>query len=289
MYRYRGSKETLAPPILALMPQTRHFLECFAGSARVTHALLRDGRFANASVTISDHDFVVACFWQTLRDNCDDLQGAVYEIVMQQRTHEQRRGWYFNTRTRLRDVGAFSCRVRRSAAFFVCSYVSKYGSSQPQEAYLAGGWLSERELGYKLDRMRSWSDAFQRVEILHADYRATVKKYASRYTTFYMDPPYQLSRSDSIYWGGMDHNAFLRFMSETDARWILTYDARSRLRTDWLKSRFWIDSDIGGIYARTGKPRTEFIARWQAPSPSALRIYNTLKRRSARKFGWADV
>ncbi|MET4701818.1 site-specific DNA-adenine methylase [Constrictibacter sp. MBR-5] len=280
MYRYRGSKATLSPAILALISaDTRHYIEPFAGSTRTAKAIISDSRFNGLSVTISDTDYVIFLFWKILRDEPKHLQSAIWDLVNKLLLPEQQRVWYRRTRVRLRVTGAFSCPIRRSAAFFMCSHYSRNGVALPREGFHSGGWSDFAHLKDAIRRVGEWSELFSNVEILHSDYRSVINRYASPYATFYLDPPYQFKYTDSIYWGGMDHIAFLNFISQTDARWILTYDVGQELREQWRMRNFWIDEDIGGIYARSRNPRTEFIARSQAPSLSALRRYNKIKRR----------
>lgn len=175
---YFGSKQTIAPWIVSLLPDHGHYVEPFAGSMAVLLA-----KPPSRMETVNDLDGRLVTFWRVLRDRPDELiracaltphsraeQAAAYQPV-EDELELARRVWVCLTQGR-------SGVLRRTGWRH---YVDPGTSSASMPGYLDG---------YR-DRMMAAAERLMGVSLECRPALELIAAYGSRPTVLlYVDPPY---------------------------------------------------------------------------------------------------
>lgn len=197
---YFGSKQTIAPWVVSMLPPHEHYVEPFCGSLAVLLA-----KPPSRMETVNDLDHGVQTFWRVLRDRPDELiraaaltphSRAEYEDAYDEDTTDElelaRRIWVRLTQSR-------SATLRRSGWRH---YVDP-GTYIGMPAYLDG---------YR-DRMPAAAERLMRVSLECRPALEVIASYGSRPgCLLYVDPPYLASTRG---WG---RNYRCEFKDESDHR-----------------------------------------------------------------------
>jgi DNA adenine methylase len=180
---YFGSKQSLAPWIVSLLPPHEHYVEPFAGSLAVMLA-----KTPSAHETVNDLDSGLMTFWRVLREQPDELarvcaltphSRAEFEHAYDEDPSDElelaRRVWVRLTQSR-------SGTLRRSGWRH---YVAPGGSSRA-----AYGSMPSYLDGYR-DRLAPVAERLMRVSLECRPALEVVAAYGSRPgCLLYVDPPY---------------------------------------------------------------------------------------------------
>ncbi len=182
---YPGSKVTLAPWHVALMPKTKYYVSVFGGTA-AEFMFRRPG----ASIEIyNDIDEDLHNMWSVIRNpkTCRLLSRMLLAT-------ENGRKQFDECRQALNDPDS----VRRAWAYMMlgnCGY--------PASPVRTRSWYSpNRHSWYNLPRhLRWWCDRMRRVQVEHKDWRILVDKFNRPDALLYCDPPYHHDerRSTTLY------------------------------------------------------------------------------------------
>lgn len=259
--RYHGGKWLLAEWIIDFFPRHDCYVEPFAGAANV---LLRKKPAVHE--VYNDLNSEVVNFFHCLREYPDELIRVINLTPYSRQEWEQ--AWEYHPEP-----------IERARRFYVRSWQS-YGSPT-SETSSATGWRNQKSKGTASalrghhDTARLWDVAARllAVQIENEDAAAVIKRYDTRNTLFYVDPPYVFStRSDwsgRAYQGEMsdeDHIKLSTVLKSVEGMVVLSgYDSDlyRRLYTGW---------DVVKRESRdiTGGTQTEFL--WLSPG-----VYDTAK------------
>lgn len=274
MIRTVGSKGRLAPALLELTPATRYYVEPFAGSARVAELLLRDGRFRHTEVIINDLDYAVYTYWSAIKSNYSQFREAALMLIGAYGTHSSRRHWHLSTRNLVRDKNAFKAPAELAAAYFLLCACSYLRTGAPNAAYKGGEWNDKGRLYRSINRIAVLEELLQRATVTNVDYWTCMKSFRAEEAYFYLDPPYQLGKSESVYYCSINHEEFFSRITSSNYRWMLTYACSKELEKRWLLAPRWHDKDIGpAVHHMTRSVRTDFLIRSTTPGYSMLSRY----------------
>lgn len=193
-FGWYGGKFSHLEWLLNLLPGTHHYCEPFGGSAAV---LLN--RAPSPVETYNDLDSEVVNFFQTLRDHKEEL---IYAIGMTPFSREE-----FTEAIRTNGNGYDLPSVERARQFFVRARQVRTGLAQTASV---GRWANclhtsragmagavSRWLG-SVEGLEWIASRLLRVQIEHDIAINVIRRYDSRDTLFYCDPPYpHSSRGDS--------------------------------------------------------------------------------------------
>jgi DNA adenine methylase len=245
--RYPGGKGRLAPYISTLMswqdPLPEIYAEPFAGGAGVALKLLVDGDVDR--IHINDLNPGIAAFWRAVFDAPEEFADMIdSEDVSLDAWH------------RWRDVYLNPEGVDDLSLGFATFFLNRTNRSGILTARPIGGL--DQAGTWKIDarfnrpnlsgRVRFLGDFAARVTVTELDARVMIRSLgeeASRYFV-YVDPPY-LVQGDQLYMSGLsadDHQGVADALAETDARWLLTYDADARVTATLYATHRCLEFDI---------------------------------------------
>lgn len=193
-FGWYGGKYSHLDWLLPLLPETQHYCEPFGGSAAV---LLN--RKPSPVETYNDIDGEVTNFFRVLREKKDKL---IYAIGMTPFSREE-----FHEAIKSNGNGKHLSDVERARRFFIRARQVRTGLAQTASL---GRWANcletsragmagavSRWLG-SVEGLDSIAGRLLRVQIENDDALAVIRRYDSRNTLFYCDPPYpHESRGDS--------------------------------------------------------------------------------------------
>lgn len=144
-FAYYGGKTRIAPAIVALLPEHRHYVEPFAGSLAVLLAKPR-----SAMETVNDIDQHLMTFWRVLRDRPAELEvamhltphsrtehAAAYDLDAHDEVEIARRVWVLLSQGRggtLRNTGWRFRRNPSGSTYSMPDYLAAYAQRVPAGA-----------------------------------------------------------------------------------------------------------------------------------------------------------
>lgn len=191
-FTYHGSKFSYLPWLMPLLPETKHFIDVFGGSAVV---LLN--RPPAPIETYNDINGKVVNFFQVLRSQPDDLIDQL--LLTPYSKKEYSNAWYAESDTPLERARKFYIRTQQS--------IWAAGAQDKVKGWAAS--INDSRVG-KSEKITKWLNAvvglpevFKRlmnVQLECRDYKFIFSKYDTPDTLFYLDPPYDKTfRSTSPY------------------------------------------------------------------------------------------
>lgn len=246
--RYPGGKGRLAPYISTLMswqdPLPEVDAEPFAGGAGVALKLLVDHEVE--SIHINDLNPGQAAFWRSIFEN----SGQFAELIDGEPVDLD--AW-----ARWRAVYEAPAGHDDMTLGFATFFLNRTNRSGILTARPIGGL--EQTGTWKIDARFNRADLARRVRFLgkfsdrvlvtELDARAMIgslDEAASARYFLYVDPPY-LVQGDQLYMNGLsadDHQEVADALSETSARWLLTYDADARVTATLYATHRCLEFDI---------------------------------------------
>lgn len=248
-FPYYGAKANLAPWIVSHLPAHRAYIEPFAGSAAVLMA-----KAPSHYEVINDLDGEVVNFWRVLRDQHDDLVGAL-----------QLTPYARDEYLECRDGDAGSDPVERARRFFVRASASFNASTAARTGFSASHprkYAKPATFSRRVDgRLAAVAARIRGVEIENIDALALIQRWDTPDAVLYLDPPYlnstRVSHSDYATDNGDDefHVRLISAVSETTSRVVLSGYASDVYDDLLTRAKGWsrIDRDV---YAPTSSSTT---------------------------------
>ena len=178
-FTWYGGKARHLDFILPLLPECKHFVDVFGGSACVLLA-----REPSPAETYNDIDLNVVNFFRVLRENKKELIDAIRYTPCSRYEHD----------LPLQEEGISD--LEKARRFFACASTS-YAGQYATTAWAYSKNESRRDMAanvakYKtdIDTLDSISDRILKVQIECCDFADLIKRFDSPSTLFYCDPPY---------------------------------------------------------------------------------------------------
>lgn len=190
---YLGSKFSILPWLLPLLPRTKSWVEVFGGSMVVTI-----NREPMQIETYNDINGALVNFFRVLRDKGDELITKLYLTPHSRQEYEE--SWFSPDDTDVEQARKFFVRMRQS--------VLATGSQNQKK-----GWLSAtRETRCKIseatnkylksvDGLHQIIERLKMIQIENRSYDFILTSYDTPDTLFYLDPPYDVEKRS----GGSDY------------------------------------------------------------------------------------
>jgi len=178
-FTWYGGKARHLDFILPLLPECKHFVDVFGGSACVLLA-----REPSPAETYNDIDLNVVNFFKVLRENKKELIDAIRYTPCSRYEHD----------LPLQEEGISD--LEKARRFFVCastSYAGRYAtSSWAYSRNESKHGMAERVSRYRTDmcRLEEVADRISSCQIECCDCVDLIKRFDSPNTLFYCDPPY---------------------------------------------------------------------------------------------------
>lgn len=234
-FGYYGGKYSHLDWLLPLLPKTRHYCEPFGGSAAVLV-----NREPSPIETYNDIDGEVVNFFKVIRNQPDDLIKDIaltpfsreeFEMAISSKTEEmselERARRFF---IRARQVRTGLAQTASSGRWAHCVLTSRAGM-----AGAVSRWLGS------VERLPEIAQRLIRVQIENKPAIDVIRRYDSKETLFYCDPPYpHSSRGDSNAYGyemtDDEHRELAKVLHEVEGKVALSsYGCRlmEELYGDW--------------------------------------------------------
>lgn len=227
--RYPGGKGRLAKFVARLLghqhPKPRRYVEPFAGGAGVGLRLLVDEYVDE--IVINDLNPGIAAFWRAVFEQSEGLlQRLMHCEVTVDEWHRQRAVYL----DRPKDD------VELGFALFFLNRTNRSGilDARPIGGYdQSGRWKIDARFDRQglEERLKALSQYSSRVSVRETDGIDLIAEHLGNYEAFiYADPPY-LGKGDDLYLDTLDWDDHVRLANllRQGGRWLLTYDADSRV------------------------------------------------------------
>lgn len=181
-FDYHGSKFSYLPWLLKLLPETKHFVDVFGGSASVIL-----NRRPSQIETFNDINEKVVNFFKVLRDTPDELISAL-ELTPHSRK-EYTEAWYLKNDTPVERARKFFIRTQQSiwavgAQEQLKGWGASISDSRVKMSEKTQKWLKGISNLYQVvDRLRS-------IQIENRSFAYILEKYNHPEILLYCDPPY---------------------------------------------------------------------------------------------------
>ncbi len=184
-FTYHGSKFSYLPWLLPLLPECKHFIDVFGGSAVV---LLN--RKPSPIETYNDINSKVVNFFNVLRSQPEELIDALNLTPYSK--EEYAKAWYSEVDTPLEKARRFFIRTQQS--------IWAAGAQDQVKGWAAS--INDTRVG-KSEKVQKWLNAIDNlpevvkrlksVQIECRDFRFIMSKYDSESSFFYLDSPYDMT------------------------------------------------------------------------------------------------
>jgi DNA adenine methylase len=216
-FPYIGSKTYLAPWIVDNLCAHETFVVPFGGAAGV---LLNKPR-SHAEI-FNDRDEFVVEFFETVRDDADELADAVRNIPYSRGLYNKWSRQFRDPETRLAGD-----RVERAARWVFLRYASfsgRYGQRAGFATDTPRKGPQKSEIWARVpERIRVLRDRFKGVAIECGDYADQFDRYDGADVLFYCDPPY-LEEKANYYRGPLfDHAGLVETLDDLEGEWAVSY------------------------------------------------------------------
>ena len=213
--KYAGGKNSAAKRIISAFPPPHSYDRYVEPCGGAAHVLFQKDRYNHEEV-YNDLSNNLYCFWNQLRDNADELQQRLDNMLY---SRAQYREWYPS----LFD-GTQLDPLERAVRFFYCLRLT------------GTGWLRKSPVGINCEHsnvlsFRSAIEVFQaakdRLKYVLIDNRdciKTIERYDSPKTLLYCDPPYvEKEHYYQASWDGFDHVALARALNAATGYVAVSY------------------------------------------------------------------
>lgn len=190
---YLGSKFSILPWLLPLLPRTKSFVELFGGSMVVTI-----NREPSQIETYNDINGNLVNFFRVLRDNTEELITKLYLTPHSRQEYEE--SWFEATDTPIEQARKFFVRMRQS--------VLATGSQNQKKGWLTATRetrckISEATNKYlkSVDGLHRIVERLKMIQIENRSWNFVVDAYDNEFSLLYADPPYDVEKRS----GGSDY------------------------------------------------------------------------------------
>lgn len=213
-----AGKKRLADRLVAMLPAHKTYVEPFAGSAAVLFA-----KEPSEVEVINDADLEIA-----------DAYRLIKNLTPEQLTKLKKLPWVGDEKTfkRLIDVEPEDD-VERLHRFLYLTHFS-YGK-------MRGKSFSPSVVGVEattLKRIEKFGPRLKKVKVYGGDYEKVVRKYDSKDTVFFLDPPYPGYNVD-VGESEFDEERFFKLLTSLKGRFLITYGIRGKFPELVKGSDFW--------------------------------------------------
>ena len=199
-FRYRGGKSQLADEIIDLCPPSELFLDAFGGSAAVSVAAVRSGKFTQ--VVYNDKDSQLYITLTTIRDHCDELVSFLQQTPLARQTNES----IYNLKHSKDPIKiSAGCIIQLECTLFSPTLHNKPTNCTKKVAVrsaksVAGGWESWKK---KLANLKLLQDDLLKMFLENKHWLDFVNHYTkvapchagNTNTLVFLDPPYGDTRN----------------------------------------------------------------------------------------------
>lgn len=229
--RYPGGKGSLAEFLANLMitqrPACTTYIEPFAGGAGAALRLLLDERVDE--IVLNDLDRGVASFWKSVLNQPGEFISLIQSAELTINEWTRQLQIYKSGSTNELELGFATFYLNRTNRSGILTARPIGGLSQ------AGRWrmdarFNRDELSHRVALISRYKS---RMTVLNQDAVTLLQTLlpVSRSTLIYVDPPY-LDKGEDLYFNNMkwsDHKSLAEVLSQSDARWMATYNCDERL------------------------------------------------------------
>lgn len=214
-----AGKKRLANRLVAMLPAHKTYVEPFAGSAAVLFA-----KEASAVEVINDADTEIADAYRLIKGLSPSELKALKALP-----------WTGDEKTfkGLLDASPSSAAERLHRFLYLTHF--SYGK-------MRGRSFSPSVVGVEattVKRLEKFGPRLKRVKIYSGDYEKVVRKYDSKDTVFFLDPPYPGYNVD-VGEGDFDEERFFKLLTQLKGRFLITYGIRGRFPQLVKNSDFWV-------------------------------------------------
>jgi DNA adenine methylase len=215
-----AGKKRLAKRLVALLPQHQHttYVEPFAGSAAVLFA--KDPVQTEA---INDFDPEIADAYKILKRVCAADVGRLRKMDWT----GKRETW-----RALKEAEPPKDEIARLHRFLYLTHFS-YGRLRGK-SYNVG---ADGKTATTPDRVEEFAPRIKKVHVYSGDYERVVRKYDSKATVHYLDPPYP-GYNVAVGESDFDEPRFLKMLKDLKGQFLVTYGIRGELPKQFAKEGF---------------------------------------------------
>jgi DNA adenine methylase len=244
--RYPGGKGALATflgaVISAQRPACTTYVEPYAGGAGAALRLLLDEYVDD--VVLNDLDPGIAAFWRCVFDQRAEIVAKIRSVeVSIGEWHRQGAIYRAGTGDDL-DLGFATFFLNRTNRSGILNARPIGGLNQ------TGKWLIDARFNRTdlTERIELISRYRNRVTLTEQDGTELLREMLpnSRSTFFYVDPPY-VDKGEELYFNDLhwdDHAALAKVLTDSGARWLVTYNCDERIPSDLYPANRCVRFDI---------------------------------------------
>lgn len=203
-----AGKRRIAKRLSALLPGHRTYVEPFVGSAAVLFA-----KQPAEVEAINDFDPQIAKAYRLIQRADATFLGAL-----------RKRSWRGEKSTFLK---LFDSEPKEDVDWlYKFLYVTHFSYGR-----LRGRSFSPASEGVDattVDRIEAFAPRLKKVKVHDGDYEPVVRKYDSKSTAYFLDPPYA-GYDANVGEKKFDEDRFLKVLGDLDGKWLLTYGIRGTL------------------------------------------------------------
>ena len=268
--KWSGSKRSQAAEIVARMPrEIATYYEPFCGGCSVLYRLLNTPTVKVARYVASDVNRDLIGLWNMIRDYPDELcngYGELWEAFNRhglcKEDYERRKEVFYTIRDRYN-------REHSPIDFLFIMRTTTNGMPRYNDKGEFNNSCHFSRPGIHPVRLkeicRDWSLVLKAksVEFRSASYE-TLEPGCQDF--LYLDPPYASVHKRQMYYGGIDIDAFVKWLSSRKCKWILSFDGKRGetdctydLPTSLYKRHEYLNAGNSSFERYLGKGRTEEV------------------------------
>jgi len=199
-----GSKRDIVDKLISMVPEHKIYVEPFVGGGAVFWKM--DNK--NKKVIINDIDKQLIEGYMLLKNNGDNplyIPPTIQEKQM------------------LVDKKALNDNERLSQILLLSN--NTFGSHKRDKLYKNSAHTQ------KIKKINEYSNKLKNVTILNEDFKKVIKKYDTKDTFFFLDPPYENSNSNRLYDDNfIDYEEFVSILSNIKGLFMLTLNDSPNIR-----------------------------------------------------------
>lgn len=208
LFPYPGGKYYLASWVISHIPRHKCYVEPFSGAATVFFS-----KGPSDVDVINDRNSDIVHFFETLRDQGDELVGWLENVPYSRELHEK---WVREYYDGIRSDDP----VERAGRFFYLRYSQFSAKIDDVSGFRTSAVKCvQTHFLHSVSDLEEFRDRLREAVIENQDYKDIVERYDRDGTFFYFDPPY-VQEGDYIYDCEFDHDEFVSVVDGLDGKWI---------------------------------------------------------------------
>jgi DNA adenine methylase len=254
-----AGKKRIAKRLVAMLPPHKTYVEPFCGSA----AVLFEKDAAPVEV-INDFDEEIAGAYRMIR-----------ALTPEKLSKLRKKPWVGDKATFKKLFASKPTdEVERLHKFLYVTHFS-YGHMRKASFSPAAQGVAAKTV----ERLEKHSPRLAKVKIFHGDYERVVRKYDSKDTVFFLDPPYA-GYNAAVGESQFDEHRFLKLLKSLKGKFLLTYGIRGELPK--------MLDEAGFTVKRIRTPRTIRAMRGVGGSSVLTQIVASNYEPTSKAMGFAD-